>query len=80
MAKVFTIRLEKHLAENLSLLANITHRSKASTIRWLIYRASLEFLPEEITNLSSASVDIKQECHNAHASLREISKRKETTS
>ena len=80
MAKVFTIRLEKDLADNLALLASITQRSKASTIRWLISRASQEFLPEEITNLPNPSVDIKQDCNNAHTSLGEISKRKETTS
>ena len=80
MAKVFTIRLEKDLAENLSMLAKMTHRSKASTIRWLIYRTSQEFLPEELTNLSSESIDSKQERHNVHASLRENTKRKETTS
>ena len=80
MTKVFTMRLNKELTEKLAQLAKSTHRSRAGVIRWLVSQASQEFLPEEITNLPNPSVDIKQDCNNAHTSLGEISKRKETTS
>ena len=42
MRKIFSIRLDEVADKNLHLLADYSHRSRASVIRWLINNASIE--------------------------------------
>lgn len=79
METVFTIRLNKELSDSLSLLANVTHRSKASTIRWLISKASNEImsLPIEDNDLGQLESQTKKRIElldiNKLSKLKEVS-------